>query len=406
MKIINASSSETDIISKNIESKRANSEKKDYLNKVFTKPWGYEYLSYQTDKIGIWILHINQNQKTSVHCHFKKDSMLIALSGSFRIDIYNGFHILNENEIMYFPANTFHGIMSYSDVGILLEIEVYSDEITYSDKNDLLRLRDIYNRDKNTYEGSVIETDIPIEDSINFHIKQHFNMGDSNIHIKKYSKSDNISTLDKNTITILLDGKLLNNTILSSGAIIDTSSKIKLISSECTIMKIKNIYSSEKAKIIYSKAHVTDLLSSNNFYNIGLTSGCFDILHKGHIHNLKLSKNMCNTLFVCLSSDKQIKNLKGETRPVNSITDRIRMLSHVHFIDYIILYDEIDNRTEKELDNIMNIIKPDYWFKGNDYTESQIREKHPTLKHIQLFENVSNVSTTSIIDKIVVQQNI
>jgi bifunctional ADP-heptose synthase (sugar kinase/adenylyltransferase) len=115
---------------------------------------------------------------------------------------------------------------------------------------------------------------------------------------------------------------------------------------------------------------------------------------------------MCNTLFVCLSSDKQIKNLKGETRPVNNITDRIRMLSHMYFIDYIILYDEIDNRTEQELDNIMNIIKPDYWFKGNDYTEAQIRVKHPTLKHIQLFENVSNVSTTSIIDKIVVQQNI
>jgi hypothetical protein len=57
MKIIHTSTSETDIIYKNIEYKHSNSEKKDYFNKVFTKPWGFEYLSYQTDKIGIWILH-------------------------------------------------------------------------------------------------------------------------------------------------------------------------------------------------------------------------------------------------------------------------------------------------------------------------------------------------------------
>ena len=114
---------------------------------------------------------------------------------------------------------------------------------------------------------------------------------------------------------------------------------------------------------------------------------------------------MCNTLFVCLSSDEQIKNLKGDARPVNNIADRMRMLSHMYFIDYIILYDEIDNITEKELDNIMNILKPDYWFKGTDYTEEQIRIKHPTLKNIQLFDNISNVSTTCIINKIVSNQN-
>jgi D-beta-D-heptose 7-phosphate kinase/D-beta-D-heptose 1-phosphate adenosyltransferase len=170
-------------------------------------------------------------------------------------------------------------------------------------------------------------------------------------------------------------------------------------------MTIQNIYCNENAKIIYSKEHLTDLLSSTQFYNIGLTSGCFDILHKGHINNIKLSKNMCNTLFVCLSSDEQIKNLKGDARPVNNIADRMRMLSHMYFIDYIILYDEIDNITEKELDNIMNILKPDYWFKGTDYTEEQIRIKHPTLKNIQLFDNISNVSTTCIINKIVSNQN-
>jgi rfaE bifunctional protein nucleotidyltransferase chain/domain len=402
MKIIHTSDAEKNIIEKNIHHKRTKSDKKDYLNKLYNKPWGYEYLTYQTENIGIWILHINQNQKTSVHCHFNKGSMLIALSGSFRIDTYDSFYILNENEIMYFPANTFHGIMSYSTIGVILEIEIYSEEITYSDKNDLLRLRDIYNRDKTTYEGSATETNIEIDNSVNFHIKNNFTIGDSNIQIKKYAKSEKYMPNNcVNTVNVLLDGKIINNNILTAGAIIDSSRELQFISTEFTIMTIQNTYCNENAKIIYSKEHLTDILNSAPFYNIGLTSGCFDILHKGHINNLKLSKNMCNTLFVCLSSDEQIKNLKGDSRPVNNITDRMRMLSHMYFIDYIILYDEIDNATEKELDNIMNILKPDYWFKGTDYTEEQIRIKHPTLKNIQLFDNISNVSTTGIINKIV-----
>jgi mannose-6-phosphate isomerase-like protein (cupin superfamily) len=83
------------IVSEKYES-RKNSNFKNYLNCLFEKPWGYEYLTYQTDKIGIWILHVLKQQKTSLHCHFKKDSLLIVLSGSFKIEIYNSYYIINE----------------------------------------------------------------------------------------------------------------------------------------------------------------------------------------------------------------------------------------------------------------------------------------------------------------------
>ena len=52
---------------------RDNSPKIDYSNKINDKPWGKEYLAYQNEKIGIWILHINKDQETSLHCHFKTD---------------------------------------------------------------------------------------------------------------------------------------------------------------------------------------------------------------------------------------------------------------------------------------------------------------------------------------------
>jgi D-beta-D-heptose 7-phosphate kinase/D-beta-D-heptose 1-phosphate adenosyltransferase len=108
---------------------------------------------------------------------------------------------------------------------------------------------------------------------------------------------------------------------------------------------------------------------------------------------------MCDVFFVCLSSDKQIREIKGSGRPVNNIEDRARMLLTMPFINYVVLYDETDNTYEKELDNIMLIIKPDIWFKGSDYTESEIRAKHPSLKRIVLFENIKNKSTTNIISK-------
>jgi D-beta-D-heptose 7-phosphate kinase/D-beta-D-heptose 1-phosphate adenosyltransferase len=371
---------------------RDNSIKKDYLNKEFIKPWGKEYLTYQNKNIGIWILHINKNKKTSLHCHFKKGTLLIVLSGCFCIELYNDkYHILNECEILYIPPNTFHGLLSYCEEGIIIEIEIYDNTIEYTDKNDLLRLKDEYNRDKNTYENSVTEVELDESKSINFHTKNIFNY--KNIIIKI---DNNVEKCDK---CVLLNGYIFQNNILSAGSIIDNN-YLKLISNDVLFMKIFNNYIFENKKIIYSKKHLNDIVNISKFKNIGLTSGCFDIIHTGHIDNLKKCKNICDTFFVCLSSDKQIKELKGEKRPINCLEDRILLLSNLNFIDYIILYDEIDNTSEKELDNIINILKPEYWFKGYEYDITTIKQKHPSLKKIILHENIVNKSTTNIINKI------
>ena len=92
-------------------------------------------------------------------------------------------------------------------------------------------------------------------------------------------------------------------------------------------MEIQNIYSFENSKFIYSKEHLIDLIGKYKFDNVGLTSGCFDILHKGHINNLKLAKNNCNKLFVCLSSDKQIKDkLVGTKVQIKKISNATKTI--------------------------------------------------------------------------------
>ena len=76
------------------------------------------------------------------------------------------------------------------------------------------------------------------------------------------------------------------------------------------------------------------------------------------------------------------------------------MLINYTFIDYIILYNETNDILESELDNIMNIINPDSWFKGSDYTKEEIIYKHPSLKNIKLLDFINGKSTTNIIKKI------
>ena len=379
--------------------RRENSKRIDYFNKINDKPWGKEYLAYQNKYIGIWILHINRDQETSLHCHFKKDTILIPLTGCFKINLYNDYKILNIFDSLYIPRNTFHGLHSYIENGIIMEIEIYTENIEYTDKNDLLRIKDIYNRDKDKYETSVLERTPKYNETMQFINSNTYNLNKTNIFI--IDTKNLIELKNKYDKIILLEGCLYSDgKRLTSGSFIDLNKEHSILSEYVELLCISNIDYNYLNKIIYSKNHLKDYLSKNSNKNIGLTCGCFDILHEGHITNLKLCKKKCNKLYVCLSSDEQIKRLKGEKRPINKLEDRINMLIHYDFIDLIILYDEINDDYQTELDNIINIINPDIWFKGSDYTKEDISKKHPSLKNIELINLIEGKSTTNIINKI------
>jgi rfaE bifunctional protein nucleotidyltransferase chain/domain len=379
---------------------RDNSGKKDYINKINDKPWGKEYLSFQNDNIGIWILYINKGCETSTHCHFKKDTILFPISGCFKINLFDSYKILHVLEKLYVPRNTFHGIHAYSDDAILIEIEIYTDKINYTDKNDLLRLRDKYKRDKTNYENSVLER-TPLENEIiNIsNINEQFIINDT-----KICMTDNLEKAQLYDEAILLEGKLFNENIITIGSIVNLKKSVSLLTEHVKFLCFSNSKTKLINKIIYSSTHLNEYLKLKGhiFKNeiIGLTSGCFDLLHNGHINTLKFSKKQCDKFFVCLSSDEQIKRLKGENRPINNLNDRLYMLIHFDFIDNIILYDEENDKLETELDNIMNIIKPDIWFKGKDYNVNKIKEIHPILKEIRIIDSNCSVSTTKIISMI------
>ena len=105
-------------------------------------------------------------------------------------------------------------------------------------------------------------------------------------------------------------------------------------------------------------------------------------------------------MIVCLSSDEQIKYLKGDSRPINNLEDRLKLFSVIPYVDYVyVYYENLENNNETELDKIMNIIEPDVWTKGGDYTKEDIYKKHPSLGHIEIIDTVIGKSTTNIIKK-------
>lgn len=77
-----------------------------------------------------------------------------------------------------------------------------------------------------------------------------------------------------------------------------------------------------------------------------LVGGCFDLLHFGHIEFLRQAKACGDYLLVALESDKKIKQLKGDGRPIHNQTQRRQMLEALSFVNKVIslpmMHDDAD----------------------------------------------------------------
>ena len=127
------------------------------------------------------------------------------------------------------------------------------------------------------------------------------------------------------------------------------------------------------------------------------TNGCFDILHVGHVRYLQKTKSFADVLVVLLNSDKSVRNIKGEGRPINNESDRAEILCALSCVDYVVLFDEDSPR------NLLDEIKPDVYTKGADYTmetlpEADIMRKNNT--RVEFISFVEGKSTTNIINKV------
>jgi D-beta-D-heptose 7-phosphate kinase/D-beta-D-heptose 1-phosphate adenosyltransferase len=100
--------------------------------------------------------------------------------------------------------------------------------------------------------------------------------------------------------------------------------------------------------------------------SVVFTNGCFDILHRGHVHVLRQAKALGDLLIVALNSDRSVKAIKGPRRPILSEIDRVELIGAMEMVDYVVLFDEPDPY------HLIAAIKPNVLAKGGDWSAEKV----------------------------------
>ena len=124
------------------------------------------------------------------------------------------------------------------------------------------------------------------------------------------------------------------------------------------------------------------------------TNGCYDILHPGHLALLKFAKSKGEWLTIGIDSDKRVKKLKGESRPVNDEYARKEMLLALSVVDDVYIFN-----SDEQLCDLIKHIKPDTMIVGSDYKDKPVIGSQ-YAKKLMFFEKINGYSTTKIIKNI------
>lgn len=120
-------------------------------------------------------------------------------------------------------------------------------------------------------------------------------------------------------------------------------------------------------------------------------NGAFDVLHVGHIKLLETAARY-GKLRVGIDSDERIKQLKGETRPFNTLEDRMHFLRALKCV-----HDVVSFNTEDELIEQIKSYAPQMMVIGSDYKDKRIIGAE-FAGVIYFFDRIENKSTTSILE--------
>ena len=139
---------------------------------------------------------------------------------------------------------------------------------------------------------------------------------------------------------------------------------------------------------------------------VGLITGCFDVIHIGHIDFFRKAKKYVNILVVGVENDKNISIAKGISRPVFRLKDRCKLLAEMKSVDLIFPIKEVFNFNSKvahqKLLEITKLVKTDYLITNlmsdKYFKEKELRVKKLGLKLIKIKQKPK--SSSAIIEKI------
>ncbi len=131
---------------------------------------------------------------------------------------------------------------------------------------------------------------------------------------------------------------------------------------------------------------------------IVFTNGVFDIIHPGHIELFQFAKSCGDIVIVGINTDDSIRRLKGDSRPVFPLAERMEILEAIEFIDFVIPFSE-----DTPLTLIKKLYKIDILIKGGDYKTNEVVGREEVEKSggkLLIFQFQSNYSTSAIINKV------
>ena len=127
------------------------------------------------------------------------------------------------------------------------------------------------------------------------------------------------------------------------------------------------------------------------------SNGCFDILHAGHVAYLEQARLLGDRLVVAINSDESVQKLKGDSRPINKLADRMTIIAALGCVDWVIPF------FEETPERIYNKFLPDILVKGGDYKPDQVVGAEAIIKaggKVEILDFVDGKSTTTTIERI------
>jgi len=137
-------------------------------------------------------------------------------------------------------------------------------------------------------------------------------------------------------------------------------------------------------------------MSRTRSERIVMTNGCFDILHAGHMSYLNQAKRLGDRLIIAVNDDASVRRLKGSSRPINSLAERMQVLSAIRAVDWVVPF------SEDTPERLIKAIQPDILVKGGDYTVAQIAGADSVLARggrVEILAFKPGCSTSGMIER-------
>jgi rfaE bifunctional protein nucleotidyltransferase chain/domain len=126
------------------------------------------------------------------------------------------------------------------------------------------------------------------------------------------------------------------------------------------------------------------------------TNGVFDLLHVGHVRYLAEARALGDVLLVAINSDRTVRQLKGNGRPITNESERAEILAALRQVDYVTIFDDISPRA------LITQLLPDVLVKGGDYNLDEIHgraEVEAAGGRVVSLPFIEGASTSAIIER-------